>query len=254
MKTKIQAFDHNGFAFFDRMAVGIDVLAAKYDEACCFGMFDRVIVRARFALAGVSSEAVRPILGVADAIICSWAESGGKVRHNGVEQPFNAELAKFVNPLDLLGLIAESLRRVPVTLLAAENRLTAETEVTLERVSACLALTRAFEGLRLMETDDRHAAAFCLMTASNAVGLIEPVNNVAVGTLSDEIIARIRARTSALGGLKKAANAATKPPNPERLAALELKAKRPKLSADQIKTRLSLKASPRTIRGWLAAC
>ena len=255
MKTRVQAIECDGFAYFNRMADGIDVLSVEYDATACFGMFDRVVHRAKAALDGVPNAAVRPILSVADAVILAWVESGGRINNQGDEQVFTAELAKYINPLEMLGLIGESLRHAPVTLLADENGLSIEVEVTLERVCACLALTRAFEGARLLGDADKKAeAAYCLMVAATSVGLIEPVNNIAVGSLTAEIVARIRAKTAALGGQRKAANAAKRPPNPERTAALDLKAKRPELSAKQIKTRLGLRASERTISGWLAVC
>jgi len=51
------------------------------------------------------------------------------------------------------------------------------------------------------------------------------------------------------GGKAKAANAK---PNPEKLTAIELARAHPELSATQIKTRAKLRASDRTIRGWIA--
>jgi hypothetical protein len=53
-----------------------------------------------------------------------------------------------------------------------------------------------------------------------------------------------------LGGKTKAANAK---PNPERAQALQYASEHPGLSALQIKTRAKLRASERTIRGWLSA-
>lgn len=54
------------------------------------------------------------------------------------------------------------------------------------------------------------------------------------------------------GGKAKAAKAKDKP-NPEREAATKLATDQPTLSATQIKMRLGLRASDRTIRGWIKA-
>src|SRR5690606_35725441 len=54
----------------------------------------------------------------------------------------------------------------------------------------------------------------------------------------------------AKGGRTKQARAK---PNPEKELALEYARKHPGLSSQQIKTRANLRASPRTIRGWISA-
>lgn len=250
MRTTESAIKRPSFAVFDRHAEVEGLKSISFDARECFGMLERIAERARAALEGIPERAIRPILMCGDVIIASWMESGGTVRADG-ERPFTAELARRIHPLDILGLVAKSLRLVPITLLGEKNGLAEDVEVTLERLCASFALTRLVEGARqLNEPSTAQAGAYNLMQAATAIGLIEAFSSIETGSLREEIETRVRSKNAATAGKGKAAKAQ---PNPEKQIALDLKRQNPVLSAKQIKARGKLRAGERTISGWVSA-
>lgn len=123
------------------------------------------------------------------------------------------------------------------------------------------ALDEMASNIHTLTDDPRVIARFQAAANAGSEGFgFEPMNTLigeyhTLGQLAVAMSAMASVREEqrqerAKGGYAKAANAK---PNPEKAQAIEFAREHPGLSALQVKTRAKLRASERTIRGWLAA-